>query len=138
MATGNSNATQHQQQLLNHQTVTAGTISSQPITDSYEVPLKDFNTAFRSTPYSSPVHHPGALADIDSNGSNNESIGLASTVSQTLSSTALSANGSSSLDDGRGSSSGTINWGSVLSLGSQSELDPLTVSYTHLTLPTKA
>lgn len=125
MATGNSNATQQQQQLLNHQTITAGTLSTQTISDSYEVTLKDFNTAFRSTPYSSPVHHSGSLADIDSNGATSESIGIPPTVSQTLSSTALSANGSSSLDDVRGSSSGTINWGSVLSLGSQSELDPL-------------
>ena len=121
--TGNSNA--NQQQLLNHSTVSPGSISSQPISDSYEVTLKDFNTAFRSTPYSSPVHHSGALADIDTNGTNAESLGIPSNVSQSMASTALSSNVSNSLDDCRGSSTGTINWGSVLSLGSQSELDPL-------------
>merc|ERR1712088_304090 len=84
MPTGNSNATQ--QPMMNHST-TSSAMPNQSISDSYEVTLKDFNTAFRSTPYSSPVHHSGSLADIDSNG--------------------------------------TINWGSVLSLGSQSELDPL-------------
>ena len=123
ISTGNSNA--NQQQMMNHSTSSPGAISNQPITDSYEVTLKDFNTAFRSTPYSSPVHHPGSLADIDTNGTNSESLGLSSAVSQPLSSTALSSNVSNSLDDCRGSSSGTINWGSVLSLGSQSELDPL-------------
>ena len=56
---------------------------------SYETTLKDFNSAFRSTPYSSPAH-PGT--EMDS--------GLG--------------------DDDRG-----INWSSVLSLSSQSELDPL-------------
>merc|ERR1712203_549819 len=100
-------------------------MSNQPISDSYEVALKDFNTAFRSTPYSSPVHHPGSLADIESNGVNNESLGLSSSVSQPLSSSCLSSTGSNSLDDCKGSTSGTINWGSVLSLGSQSDLDPL-------------
>merc|ERR1719225_611110 len=122
MPTGNSNATQ---QMMNHSTSSPGAVSDQPITDSYEVTLKDFNTAFRSTPYSSPVHHPGSLADIDTNGTNSESLGLSSAVSQPLSSTTHSSNVSNSLDDCRGSSSGTINWGSVLSLGSQSELDPL-------------
>ena len=57
--------------------------------EAYETTLKDFNSAFRSTPYSSPAH-PGS--DMDS--------GLG--------------------DDDRG-----INWSSVLSLSSQSELDPL-------------
>ena len=123
ISTGNSNA--NQQQLMNHSTSSPGAITNQPITDSYEVTLKDFNTAFRSTPYSSPVHHSGSLADIDTNGTNSESLGLSSAVSQPLSSTTLSSNVSNSLDDCRGSSSGTINWGSVLSLGSQSELDPL-------------
>lgn len=123
MAAGNANI--NQQQLLGHSTMPSGTESSQQITDSYDVTLKDFNTAFRSTPYSSPVHHSGALADIDSNGTSNESLGLSSPVSQTLSSTSLSSTGSTPLDDCRGSSTGTINWGSVLSLGSQSELDPL-------------
>ena len=61
------------------------------LTDSYETTLKDFNSAFRSTPYSSPAH-PGM--DVDS--------------------------GLGSGDEDRG-----INWGSVLSLSSQSELDPL-------------
>jgi len=122
MPTGNSNATQ--QPMMNHST-TSPSMPNQSISDSYEVTLKDFNTAFRSTPYSSPVHHSGSLADIDSNGANSESLGLSSAVSQPLSSTALSSNVSNSLDDCRGSSSGTINWGSVLSLGSQSELDPL-------------
>jgi len=122
MPTGNSNATQ--QPMMNHST-TSSAMPNQSISDSYEVTLKDFNTAFRSTPYSSPVHHSGSLADIDSNGANSESLGLSSAVSQPLSSTALSSNVSNSLDDCRGSSSGTINWGSVLSLGSQSELDPL-------------
>jgi len=123
MATGNSNATQ--QQLLNHSAVSSGTMPSQQITDSYEVTLKDFNTAFRSTPYSSPVHHSGSLADMDSNGTSNESLGLSSPVPQNMSSPAISSTGSTSLDDCRGSSTGTINWGSVLSLGSQSDLDPL-------------
>ena len=57
--------------------------------EPYENTLKDFNSAFRSTPYSSPAH-PGS--DMDS--------GIA--------------------DEDRG-----INWSSVLSLSSQSELDPL-------------
>merc|ERR1711976_1062717 len=57
--------------------------------EPYENTLKDFNSAFRSTPYSSPAH-PGS--DLDS--------GIA--------------------DEDRG-----INWSSVLSLSSQSELDPL-------------
>jgi hypothetical protein len=110
---------------LNHQAVTGGPISTQVISDSYEVTLKDFNTAFRATPYSSPAHHPGTIADIDSIGTNSESMGLPSAVSQALGSSGLSTGGSPSLDDARASSSGTINWGSVLSLGSQSELDPL-------------
>merc|ERR1719322_1416783 len=122
ISTGNSNA--NQQPMMSHST-TSSVMSNQPISDSYEVTLKDFNTAFRSTPYSSPVHHSGSLTDIDSNGANSESLGLSSAVSQPLSSTPLSSNVSNSLDDCRGSSSGTINWGSVLSLGSQSELDPL-------------
>ena len=57
--------------------------------EPYENTLKDFNSAFRSTPYSSPAH-PGS--DLDS--------GIS--------------------DEDRG-----INWSSVLSLSSQSELDPL-------------
>jgi hypothetical protein len=61
------------------------------LTDTYETTLKDFNSAFRSTPYSSPAH-PGM--DVDS--------------------------GLGSGEEDRG-----INWGSVLSLSSQSELDPL-------------
>jgi len=123
ISTGNSNASQ--QPMMNHSTTSPGTMSNQPITDSYEVTLKDFNTAFRSTPYSSPVHHSGSLADIDSSVTSSESLGLSSSVTQPMSSTAHSSNVSNSLDDCRGSSSGTINWGSVLSLGSQSELDPL-------------
>ena len=124
MTTGNSNT--NQQPLLNHPAIPAtGAPSTQSLNDSYEVALKDFNTAFRSTPYSSPVHHPGSLADIESNGVNNESLGLSSSVSQPLSSSCLSSTGSNSLDDCKGSTSGTINWGSVLSLGSQSDLDPL-------------
>ena len=122
ISTGNSNASQ--QPMMSHAT-TSPVMSNQPISDSYEVTLKDFNTAFRSTPYSSPVHHSGSLADIDSNVTNSESLGLSSAVTQPLSSTTHSSNVSNSLDDCRGSSSGTINWGSVLSLGSQSELDPL-------------
>jgi len=61
------------------------------LTDTYETALKDFNSAFRSTPYSSPAH-PGMEVD----------------------------SGLGSADEDRG-----INWGSVLSLSSQSELDPL-------------
>ena len=61
--------------------------------DTYgESALKDFNTAFRATPYSSPAH-PGS--DMDSG------LGVGDDVD-------------------RG-----INWSSVLSLSSQSELDPL-------------
>ncbi len=59
--------------------------------EPYESTLKDFNSAFRSTPYSSPAH-PGS--DLDSG------LGVG--------------------DEDRG-----INWSSVLSLSSQSELDPL-------------
>ena len=66
-------------------------VSNGGLTDTYETTLKDFNSAFRSTPYSSPAH-PGM--DVDS--------------------------GLGSGDEDRG-----INWGSVLSLSSQSELDPL-------------
>lgn len=73
--------------LMNGQGVNNG----QGLTDTYETTLKDFNSAFRSTPYSSPAH-PGM--DVDS--------------------------GLGSGDEDRG-----INWGSVLSLSSQSELDPL-------------
>ena len=122
ISTGNSNA--NQQPMMSHAN-TSPVMSNQQISDSYEVTLKDFNTAFRSTPYSSPVHHSGSLADIDSNVANSESLGLSSAVTQPLSSTTHSSNVSNSLDDCRGSSSGTINWGFVLSLGSQSELDPL-------------
>ena len=67
-------------------TTPAGTNS---YSDTYESTLKDFNTAFRLTPFSSPAH---ASSDMDS--------GIA--------------------DEDRG-----INWGSVLSLSNQSELDPL-------------
>ena len=65
--------------------------SSPGLTDTYETTLKDFNSAFRSTPYSSPAH-PGMEVD----------------------------SGLGAGDEDRG-----INWGSVLSLSSQSELDPL-------------
>lgn len=61
-----------------------------PPADTYETTLKDFNSAFRSTPYSSPVH-PGT--EVDSGLGDNEDRG--------------------------------INWSSVLTLSSQSELDPL-------------
>jgi hypothetical protein len=103
MTTGNSNT--NQQPLLNHPAIPAtGAPSTQSLNDSYEVALKDFNTAFRSTPYSSPVHHPGSLADIESNGVNNETLGLSSSVSQPLSSSCLSSTGS--LDDCKGSTTG--------------------------------
>lgn len=69
----------------------SGSNVSNGLNDSYETTLKDFNSAFRSTPYSSPVH-PGMEVD----------------------------SGLGSGDEDRG-----INWGSVLSLSSQSELDPL-------------
>jgi len=69
----------------------------QPVSQEYETTLKDFNSAFRSTPYASPAH-PGS--DMDSG------LGLGDSTS--------------SMDIERG-----INWSSVLSLSSQSELDPL-------------
>ncbi len=58
--------------------------------------LKDFNSAFRPTPFSSPAHHP---MEVDAAGNGEE--------------------------EKTGASGGGINWGSVLSLSNQSELDPL-------------
>jgi hypothetical protein len=77
--------------MINGQTGGSGSSGSTGLTDTYETTLKDFNSAFRSTPYSSPAH-PGMEVD----------------------------SGLGSADEDRG-----INWGSVLSLSSQSELDPL-------------
>jgi hypothetical protein len=65
-----------------------------PYTDTYETALKDFNNAFRITPYSSPGH---------------------------VTETDIASNGTPVADEAdRG-----INWGSVLSLSNQSEMDPL-------------
>jgi len=65
-------------------------------------PLKDFNSAFRSASYS---HDTATTSDVTTDG---------------LSLTTLTSTTTSTTDDRTG-----INWGSVLSLGSQSELDPL-------------
>ena len=63
--------------------------------DTYESTLKDFNTAFRVTTPYSSPAHPAAGSDLDS--------GIGES----------------------GEDRGSINWGSVLSLSNQSELDPL-------------
>lgn len=71
--------------------------SSHPYMDTYESTLKDFNSAFRLTPFSSPSH------------------------SSSSSEVNVSSEGSTPFSDEEKG----INWGSVLSLSNQSELDPL-------------
>ncbi|XP_040573426.1 uncharacterized protein [Lepeophtheirus salmonis] len=66
-----------------------------PPYDTYEMTLKDFNSAFRSTPYGSPAHHLGSI------------------------------DGDSMLEESGVGETAAINWSSVLNLSSGSALDPL-------------
>merc|ERR1719376_1050632 len=72
--------------------------------DTYDTALKDFNSAFRSTPYSSPIH-PG--------GGGSEATNVGDVNNLTADGLNLSLTSSTTASDERGS----INWGSVLSLG---------------------
>ena len=93
--------------------------TSTPGTDTYETALKDFNTAFRSTPYSSPLHPGGSDSDLGTSTLNGTTdVGLSLSLTYTTSSLSSTTSGQDDRSTG-------INWGSVLSLSSQSELDPL-------------
>ena len=121
--------------------------------DSYETALKDFNSAFRTTPYSSPVH-PGPESPPPTSGTpataasgvSYTSTPVATTAGTDTYETALkdfhtafrtpyatpepsaspsTAPAAPTADAGTEDRGSAINWGSVLSLGSQTELDPL-------------
>lgn len=87
--------------------------------ESFDAPLKDFNSAFRQS--STPPLVPQSLVQSSSSCSGSiNTVTMAHEVSSSMSLTSQSSTMTSSLDDERG-----INWSSVLSLTSQTELDPL-------------